>query len=410
MHRKKPMGKQSNRAWRSVAIVLACVCTFYLACRAFLSKSSGFDGTSSSDGKTLVVHIFADTDPEYLENLKFFVEWGIPDRDQADYVIVVQSTEASVLAKLPPIPANAKYVQHKNECYDWGTFGWLLLKSGHVTPSKYKYIVLTNSSVRGPYLPPYIPKSLPWHRLLTHRLSKDVKLVGPVISCEGSPYQGNVTDHWRTNPHVQSYVLAMDQEALQIMKQDNTVLNCYNDRWDAVYFGELGSSLAVLKADKNIDSLLAKYQNVDWRKKENWGCNGGINPTGEMYFDGITLGPYEVLFVKLKRLMVEGRTPGSTNALRYSNWMSASAKKSQDVTSNAYITDADSIKAPRIALLRGRGPVCWDAAFYLEHSPDLPLGGIVSLDQAWDHYVTSGQFESRSSRYICDPYKPVAVV
>lgn len=43
-----------------------------------------------------------------------------------------------------------------------------------------------------------------------------------------------------------------------------------------------------------------------------------------MYFDGITLGPYEVLFVKLKRLMVEGRTPGSTNALRYSNWMSAS--------------------------------------------------------------------------------------
>lgn len=103
MHRKKPMGKQSNRAWRSVAIVLACVCTFYLACRAFLSKSSGFDGTSSSDGKTLVVHIFADTDPEYLENLKFFVEWGIPDRDQADYVIVVQSTEASVVG-WPPVP------------------------------------------------------------------------------------------------------------------------------------------------------------------------------------------------------------------------------------------------------------------------------------------------------------------
>ena len=63
-------------------------------------------------------------------------------------------------AKLPPIPANAKYVQHKNECYDWGTFGWLLLKSGHVTPSKYTFIVLTNSSVRGPYLPPYVPVGL----------------------------------------------------------------------------------------------------------------------------------------------------------------------------------------------------------------------------------------------------------
>jgi len=63
------------------------------------------------------------------------------------------------LEKLPRLPPNAKYVQHKNECYDWGTFGWLLLKSGHVSSSKYKFIVLTNSSVRGPYLPPYIPVS-----------------------------------------------------------------------------------------------------------------------------------------------------------------------------------------------------------------------------------------------------------
>ena len=103
-----------------------------------------------------------------------------------------------------------------------------------------------------------VQKHLPWHRLRTQRLSSDVKLVGPVISCEGSPYQGNVTDHWRTNPHVQSYVLAMDQEALQILKKDGTVLNCYNDRWDAVYFGELGSSLAVIKAGKNIDSFISK--------------------------------------------------------------------------------------------------------------------------------------------------------
>lgn len=45
-----------------------------------------------------------------------------------------------------------------------------------------------------------------------------------------------------------------------------------------------------------------------------------INPTGELYFDGMTLGPYDVLFVKLKRLMLEGRTPGTTNALRYQRW------------------------------------------------------------------------------------------
>ena len=49
-------------------------------------------------GKTLVVHIFADTDPEYLENLKFFVHYGILKKDiAAEYVIIVQSdTSATV--------------------------------------------------------------------------------------------------------------------------------------------------------------------------------------------------------------------------------------------------------------------------------------------------------------------------
>lgn len=37
----------------------------------------------------------------------------------------------------------------------------------------------------------------------------------------------------------------------------------------------------------------------------------------------MTLGPYDVLFVKLKRLMLEGRTPGTTTALRYQSWMAA---------------------------------------------------------------------------------------
>ena len=75
------------------------------------------------------------------------------------------------------------------------------------------------------------------------------------------------------------------------------------------------------------------------------------------------------------------------------------AKKAQDVTSNAYVTDAASIRAPKIALLKGRGPVCWDGDFYLHHNPDLPAGGIATTAQAWDHYLTGGQFEGRPSRY-----------
>ena len=50
-----------------------------------------------------------------------------------------------------------------------------------------------------------------WHKLLTARLSNTIKLVGPVVSCEGTPFKGNAASTWKTNPHVQSYTLAMDR-------------------------------------------------------------------------------------------------------------------------------------------------------------------------------------------------------
>lgn len=47
--------------------------------------------------KTLVVHIFADTDPEYLENLKFFVQYGILQEDNADYIVLVQTDSSTIV-------------------------------------------------------------------------------------------------------------------------------------------------------------------------------------------------------------------------------------------------------------------------------------------------------------------------
>ena len=94
------MAQRSKKAWRTVGIVAACIATLLLV-RWGVSGSSALTGTadgfSSANGKTLIIHIFADTDPEYLENLKFFVQWGIPPQDQSDYVVVVQSTESATV-------------------------------------------------------------------------------------------------------------------------------------------------------------------------------------------------------------------------------------------------------------------------------------------------------------------------
>lgn len=81
---------------------------------------------------------------------RFFVREAIQSQaagqDRCDYVIIVQqdrakgggpgidaAAAAEVAALLPDLPANARYVNHTNECYDWGTFGWLLGDSGQVS-------------------------------------------------------------------------------------------------------------------------------------------------------------------------------------------------------------------------------------------------------------------------------------
>lgn len=77
---------------------------------------------------TLVVYIFSATDPEYVHNLEYFVKEGMVPNDRCHYVVVIQQPgeDEEPLPELPQLPSNAQYVHHANQCYDWGTFGWLL--------------------------------------------------------------------------------------------------------------------------------------------------------------------------------------------------------------------------------------------------------------------------------------------
>ena len=114
------------------------------------------------------------------------------------------------MGHLPRLPSNVRVVRHPNECFDWGTFGWVV-NSGLVDTAPYKYFIFLNSSVRGPFLPPYWPAGVHWSRILSERLRGEVKLVGSTISCEGAFKGGVLTGEKRQNPHVQSYIVATDQ-------------------------------------------------------------------------------------------------------------------------------------------------------------------------------------------------------
>lgn len=90
-----------------------------------------------------------------------------------------------------------------------------------------------------------------------------------------------------------------------------------------------------MQAQKRITSLLpqieecchtaffapCRYQGVDWRKKGNWACNQRLNPTGEHYFDGITLSAYELMFVKVKDTLLHSSGTQAKTAVRLQEWM-----------------------------------------------------------------------------------------
>ena len=75
------------------------------------------------------------------------------------------------------------------------------------------------------------------------------------------------------------------QVGLDVLKRDGRVFECYEDMADTIFHSELGASNAVLAANLTIDSLMLRYQGVDWTDTANWNCNAGCG------FLGITGSP-----------------------------------------------------------------------------------------------------------------------
>jgi hypothetical protein len=226
---------------------------------------------------------------------------------------------------LPGLPKrNAYYLQHENKCFDFGTFGWFfdehtignpwLDKSStnkktssqgrKVDLRRYKYFIFMNSSIRGPFFPPYFIQlvleanlNYYWYSVFTKRINKNVKLVGSTISCE-------------TVPHVQTYIFATDFVGLKILlKPGNSgatsergIFACYPTKDHVSINSELPSSNRILDSGYMIDSLLTKYQTINFTEPRNRFCNKNQNPYKDKSLDGTSLEPYEVVFVKFNDL------------------------------------------------------------------------------------------------------------
>lgn len=146
-------------------------------------------------------------------------------------------------------------------------------------------------------------------------------MVGPSISC------GGISDprrkSYRSAPHVQTWLFALDTKGLEVLVQDERALKCHIDRHDAIWDGEIGSSMAILQAGYNLGSLQEPYQGLDWRLQENRNCNGKRNPMHSRSFLGGTLSPYATIFTKFKQYQpISERSEGTMEALYLIDWAS----------------------------------------------------------------------------------------
>eukprot|EP01025_Chloroclados_australasicus_P047486 TRINITY_DN532_c0_g2_i1.p1 TRINITY_DN532_c0_g2~~TRINITY_DN532_c0_g2_i1.p1 ORF type:complete len:419 (-),score=10.73 TRINITY_DN532_c0_g2_i1:1857-3113(-) len=347
---------------------------------------------------TVVLYVFGGDDPYYQGNLLYFLRHGIvPD---IDYVIILQggwkNIQEIVQKELRARSNNIQIIVHENACYDWGTYGWYLKKNLHKFRQRYKYIILMNSSVRGPFQTSYSEDN--WVNVLQQQLDKqkDVKLLGASINCELFKYFDLPENDWRYNAHVQSFLLIMKFKTLEILLHDPYIFQCHTKLAAAIHYGEFGSSLAILNAGYNIASLQLRYEGVDWRYTDSWKCNGVKNPTQLNWYDGLNISPFETMFVKAKSTF-QGTTKA---AVRLSIWQEQIRGQVQNITT----TKADDIKdksmgANEIEFRAKRH--CWDAIYYYMQNPDLRKQGKNNLNQLWGHFLKEGYIHGRKYRFNC---------
>jgi hypothetical protein len=202
-----------------------------------VSTDDGFPPLSDVGIKSraLIVYVYFET-AESRRNLEFFLRHGLLPERFADFVLVVQG---NLTLQVPEVK-NLSVITRENTCYDLGTWRKVLERLGgyeHLV-SQYKYFVMLNGSLRGPFLPAWSPVN--WLVIFASQISDEVKLVGLTTNCIGTE-----CGHHRTSQfnHLQSMFILTDAVGLLVMWP--ILSRCPETKVEAVVHMELQFSRAI---------------------------------------------------------------------------------------------------------------------------------------------------------------------
>ena len=226
-----------------------------------------------------------------MSNLEFFVRYaGMEAMQSTLFVFVINGHVVSV-----PLPAlnNVLVLPRANTGLDFGAYSYALEEVERRLAgqnSALRHFGFMNCGVTGPFLPAYL-RGFDWFAAFAERLTDRVRLVGTYLTCL------DATDLGGHGPRIEGHCWFTDTEGIATLRAES-VLRPMNSKVDAIVNGEYGLTRAMFKHGFTIDTLLYKYQNVDWTDERNWDCNANRFVGRNGAYDGGTINPFEVIFFK----------------------------------------------------------------------------------------------------------------
>lgn len=228
--------------------------------------------------------------PKTIFNLEFFSKFGIVNDSRYLHIIVINGGICSV--NIPDYD-NVVILKRPNIGFDFGAhshaLNWLDNKYNKLLP--FKYFIFLNCSVVGPYLPSYFPKKLHWSTIFTDKIKNNTKLVGTTISCLP------LSDINNGGPKIGGYFFATDDIGLQLIRNRQDIFVDHKTKISAIS-AEYAITKTIMHNGYNIDCLLNRYQNINWRDNKYWKLYERMFPDRLNTYDGLSIHPLEVVFHK----------------------------------------------------------------------------------------------------------------
>lgn len=251
-------------------------------------------------------------------NAQFFVDFSGMER-MVDTLFLFVVNGETMNFMVPSLP-NVIVIKRPNVGWDFGGHAAGITEvrrllgdlMGPASPTFYGFV---NCGMTGPLLPSYVPPEFDWFSAFSNRLDDNVKLVGTYITCLPAD------DVSGTGARVEGHSFFTDRIGLKILL-DAGVFSEHREFPDAVKDGEWAMTPAIFAAGYTIDTLLYKYQGVDWRDERNWLCNDRKFAGRPGEYDGINISPFETIFFKAfwGNLPVGHQAVNLGETLRYMKW------------------------------------------------------------------------------------------